>query len=423
MTTLEDISERLLTRSQEAILQLELWIQRQQHLRELEDDPVHKLSDDYNMYIAQLNSLCVRSEYVRDKLNKERERRLSLLNDRKYIENLVFEFQKITVKLNDLACAQSTHSTPSSKSTRSSLDSFQPRPLKISERHQLGTQPINESPTRKKSLKKSVAFVPVSDAIDNQSSRCFSLPGSPIKNDIYVRSVRLAKSYDTGLNSKTMRRVKENNTQDIHSFFKENQRLSISFCDDLDEDLDVDSDQDTVISVPPACHDKLSPLRRYNSHESILSTKIQPLSQAKSLSSFLLPTPPNRPSINSTRISSEPIFSRNSTPTSSKDLLSTFVSKQNFQSEDRAKNKQGSVFARWNLFGNSSAASQITQVSAQNPMKIINSNFRQQIKLMQCYERPFQSLQSAVKGPVFDSMVSYDDLSDALNTELVLKLD
>lgn len=429
MMPLEDISERLLTRSQEAILQLELWIQRQQHLRELEDESIDKFGDQYNIYIAQLNSLCIRSEYVRDKLNKERERRLSMINDRKYVENLVLEFQDITMKLNELARSRSRHSTPSSKSTRSSYDSFQPKPLKITERHRSNVRESRESPLKRRPINQSVGFTELEES---PNSRCLSLPGSPVKEVVPERSIRLAKSYDTGLRSTNKKLTDRSAERDIRSFFKENQRLSISFFGEYDNEADSASDQDTVISVSPACQPKAVPLRRYNSHESILSTKIEPLCFEKGFSSFLLPIS-NRPSLTSARVSSAPVFSKTTKPASSRDLLSTFVTcprSARSNGGNKRESKAKSFFAGWSFFRTTNTG--LGQVPANgNPKQ--RSSVRQDLLPEFGSEetqrenlsspskaRPSSGSQSPSKLPIFDSLISYDDLRDALNTELIL---
>ncbi|QLL31160.1 hypothetical protein HG536_0B00210 [Torulaspora globosa] len=415
MTQLEDISERLLTRSQEAILQLEIWIRRQQHLRELEDDSIDRLGDQYNIYIAQLNSLCIRSEYVRDKLNKERERRLSLINDRKYIENLVLEFQDITIKLNELAHCRSSHSTPCSKSTRSSLDSFQPRPLKLTERHGSKIRETRESPLKRKPFMQNVEFA---DIPESSNSKCLSLPGSPVKGTTTEKSIRMAKSYDTGLRPKKKKASNGDGDNEIRSFFKENQRLSISFFGEYDDDVDSTSDQDTVISVSPACPPKGVPLRRYNSHESIFSTKIEPINFEKGHSSFLLPAS-TRPSMTSARVSSAAVFSRTTGPGSSKDLLSTFIaghSEARVISGKRQETKSSSFFSRWNLFGSSSIPNQ-AKVN-DNASAEVQRNFSSSSSLAAISSINISPPRSKI--PVFDSLISYDDLRDALDTELIL---
>lgn len=420
---LEDLSERLLTRSQEAILQLELWIQRQQHLRELEDSSIDKLGNQYNVYIAQLKSLCVRSEYVRDKLNKERERRMSIINDRKYIEDLVFEFQDITVKLNELAQSQSIDSTPSSKSTRSSLGSFQPRPLKLTERHGPNVKALRESPLKNKSVIKSVKFSGLHDSKEEAVSKCLSLPGSPVRVTGPTRSIRMAKSYDTGLNSKNTKKSKGSRDYDVPSIFRENQRLSITVFDDFDEDADSTSDQDTVISLVPADDGKGLPLRRFNSHESILSTKVQPISSLPLFSSFLLPSS-NRPSMKSVRVSSAPVFSKTSAPASSRDLLSTFVTRPGKASNAtgiKQENKLG-FFANWNFFKGPSSASHDIRATKQKA-----SASRPESNSADCRSKTLEKMaprrfspRSPVKAPVFDSLISYEDLREALSTEIIL---
>lgn len=432
MSRLEDISERLLSRSREAIIQLELWVQRQQQIPELEnEDCIDRLADQYNIYIAQLNSLCVRSEYVRHRLNEERQRRLSMLNDHKYIEDLVYEFQGITVKLNELAQTQKSDSTPSSKSTQSSLDSFQPRPLKITERHLNNVQATLESPIKKNLIKKRVNFVPPNKEVE--TSKCISLPGSPIRELSIKRSIRLAKSCDTALNSNAQSKTKKQHVSDLQSFFKENQRLSISFFEDRDDDLDSMSDQDTVISMSPSRGEKFKPLRRYKSHESILSTtKVQPISSGKTFAAFLLPSS-NRPSMKSVRVSSAPVFSSTGTPTCSRDLLSAFVESPHNpmgKKESRNKLKSSSFFGKWNFFSTSPVRTpKINMRQPPSCQKTVASEAAPicgQLSHSSCSHLVFKSDESTLppaSQPIFDSMVSYDDLRDALNTELILRSD
>lgn len=425
MRELEDISERLLIRSQEAILQLELWIQRQQHLRELEDSSIDKLGDQYNIYIAQLNSLCVRSEYVRDKLNKERERRISRIHDRKYIEDLVFEFQDITVKLNDLAQSKSMDSTPSSKSTRSSLGSFQPRPLRLTERHGPSVKVVRESPLKNKSVVKSVNFTGLQELHEERSSKCLSLPGSPLKEACVTRTIRAAKSHDTGLNSSNRKKSKDDRNYDVPSIFKENQRLSITVFDDLEDDIDSTSDQDTVISVMPCSDEKSVPLRRFNSHESVLSTKVQPMSSTPLFCSFLLPSS-NRPLMKSVKVSSSPVFSKSSAPASSIDLLSSFVSAPEKVSNVAAAKRQNksSFFGNWNFFrGNSSESREADCTHERKASNRFDGSegsrdFRQTVSSKTLQNKA--KLRSPPKVPIFDSLISYEDLNDALSTELML---
>ena len=110
-------------------------------------------------------------------------------------------------------------------------------------------------------------------------SKSTSLPGSPsmaASSPVSIQQERFprhAKSCDAGLNKQQRRRQDSDNRL---NFFKENQRLSISFFDD---EIDYSSDEDTVISVSPPettsfkGFPKAEPLRRYNSHESVLSRK------------------------------------------------------------------------------------------------------------------------------------------------------
>ncbi|QLG70082.1 hypothetical protein HG535_0A00220 [Zygotorulaspora mrakii] len=419
MTTLENITEHLLNRAQEAVLQLELWISQEQNLQQPECyNRKEDLKDTYSIYVAQLNSLCVRSEYVMSKLNQERTQRPSNYTNRRYIEDLVYEFQDVTTRLNDLALLQKKDGTPSSKSSKCSWDSFQPKPLKITERHRSHMEATQLSPIRKDNKKKVVIFSELQDSPMN-CSKCVSLPGSPLK-EANKNTVRLAKSYDTGLNGNSTSRSAHSNKNDVKSFFKGKQRISISLFEDCEMDEDSMSDQDTVISINFRDDGKSVPLRRYNSHESILSVKKQP-----SVSSRFQPSPfPSRingPSMKSVRISSEPVFSRASKSVCSRQLLSEFVKRSQGITEVKEITENSSFFTRWNPFSTKPAISKEVKTSHDAGQKITASQALKKTTLCDLRsELKFVSQRREPAGPVLDSTIAYDDLREALNTDLIL---
>lgn len=427
MSNLEDITEHLLNRAQEAVTQLEVWISDQQNFQKSRShDANEELKDMYSLYVAQLNSLCVRSEYVINKLNKEQRRRSSQYRNHKYIEDLVFEFQDITLKLNDIAVSQNKNTTPSSKSSKSSCDSFQPKPLKITERHRSYMEAAQRSPIKKENSKKKVVVISDLPETDPSSSRCLSLPGSPLKES-RDKTIRLAKSYDTGLNRRSISKRTPGDKKDVKSFFKDNQRLSISLFEDCDKEDDSMSDQDTVISVSPACEEKFVPLRRYNSHESILSIK-KPRGPPKKLFSSFLPNRSNCPSMNSARISSAPVFSKASNPARSRDLLCAFVKDSRnapLAHEVYDRKKSSSFFAKWNPFNLKPVISNTTTVAnhkAKHRSDVIA--LQEDGTRHEFIASPPRKLNRAISAvprePIFDSTIAYEDLRDALNTELII---
>ncbi|EJS44560.1 vac17p [Saccharomyces arboricola H-6] len=421
---LEDITERLLIRSQEAILQLDLWIQRQQRssvCQSSRQEPLDKLSQQYNQYISQLNSLYVRSESVRDKLSKEQQRRLiTESNEHQRIEDLVREFQDITLRLNELATApnEASNDSPQSQSTRGSLDSFQPRPLKIIERQRVCVVTPSKPP------KKSVGFNPINDV--DCPSKTNSLPCSPKKQPGKNRTLRAAKSHDTGLNKSK----KPSSTDAYESFFKNKQRLSLTFFDEMD-DTDIDSDQDTIIlpniSTPP-CIDmvdkgaEFEPLRRYNSHESILSNKPAPtmsLSLGSFPVSFFKPSNPTfRTSVSNVQVNCHPTMTTSITPRrdgprapSSKALLSSFIAQPHATAVERnpINLKHTSFLDKFN--SSLSTISESFQSKKGKKSKGLNDERISNMKHTAAQEQ---------KNSIIDMNVSIEELQDALNTELLL---
>ncbi|CAR29074.1 ZYRO0F18502p [Zygosaccharomyces rouxii] len=450
MPSLDDISERLFIRSQEAVLQLELWIRRQQHLSEIEHEHARdKIADQYNLYMAQLNSLCVRSEYVRDKLNAGyQNRKPPIVNEQNYIEDLVYEFQDITVKLNELAQNQKEQVTPSSKHSNGSVNSFQPRPLKITERYRTDIGATRQSPTRINGKLKNVNFVEESLPELFCPSKCTSLPGSPLKmrspDRLPDRPLRVAKSYDTGLNPNSRAKLKKQKEEEMLSVFKENQRLSITFCDDIDEGSDSASDQNTVIStspIPPShpiqydVQSEKPPLRRYNSHDSVLSTKVQPISSAKCPTFLTIPTA-NRPSMKSVTVSSAPIISSTGGKASSKDLLSSFISNtQDYDKKARNDNGNNNRFSSnliWNLFKQKSQKNR-NPTPLRVPQQDVTSERKENQLLTtshpsgvysSCSRLLVKNQNSSIISPtrqrITNGNTMYDELQEALDTELVL---
>lgn len=459
MEGLHEISQKLLVRSQEAILQLDLYIQRQQRLYEYEtlDQPDNGLLtklQEYQTCLAQLNSLHIRSEHLRDRIASTDHR---ASQDGDSIGHLVTEFQKITTKLNELAATQDrAYQSPGSQSTKS-VSSFEPKPLKILERTKLQhptspTKRVATPPKKIAPLRKNPPFD--KKVMFSGHSKSTSLPGSPsmaASSPVSIQQERFprhAKSCDAGLNKQQRRRQDSDNRL---NFFKENQRLSISFFDD---EIDYSSDEDTVISVSPPettsfkGFPKAEPLRRYNSHESVLSRKeVLPAASPARAGWFSLWAGRNnkpKPMAESVSINDKPVYStaallrsHSKTTETSKDLLAQFVSaapKQKKQTTSwfgPAEEPKRSIFSGWKLFNNSVLVTSETGLQGSNskpsakrigavaPAKRVPLGQRKT-------HLPSSSLIMGPNGsrfvsppnePVLNNKVSYDALHEALCTE------
>ncbi|EDO18937.1 hypothetical protein Kpol_2002p7 [Vanderwaltozyma polyspora DSM 70294] len=470
-SNIDDLSERLLVRSQEAILQLDLWIQRQQQWAESDDNhdenDLEKVTDTYNLYMSQLNSLYIRSQNVRDKLNTKKKSRTNTIkyvspskvnmNGQSDIEDLIFEFQDITRKLNVLASSRRRCSSSKSSSSRSSsIGSFQPKPLKIS---------LKRNKSLKEQNKKTVTF-DVEEVTDLNINSVISLPGSPLRNEQSSppmnHHLRQAKSYDTGLNSKRSIKPKKSKIDSVYdSTFKNTQRLSISLFDiDTNEnDITNISDQETVISSSSLTMDEpleiiddqknnLKPLRRYNSHESILSTKIRPISISKrfqigpfrSVSTTTTSTNYDTTASN-TDVKADDFYKPNlSNSTTSKDILSMYSIKNDVQNSNRGNiinnkkesNSSTSFFNKWNIFNFPLIASSEVGSKQENntTAKHFGSQRKKQISSLSYNKANYSTMTIGPNGsmfcsptiyePTFSNTVSFQELHDALNTELDL---
>ncbi|CCC68996.1 hypothetical protein NCAS_0B09120 [Naumovozyma castellii] len=433
MSLLQDISERLLVRSQEAILQLDVWIQRQRRLQELMEGEeeqeqggdtntnmdirgtLPQFLEQYNTYMAQLNSLQVRVEFIRDTLvNKKntgiRNQQLESNNsvdEQKYIQDLVHEFQDITQKLSELSTVRNPSTASSrSTSTKSSIESFKPKPLRIISRSNTHSHLHQQT-----SLDKKVSF--------NEDESNSSISHSRSMESLHEnsKSLRNTKSMDV------LKRSTFKNHSDFSKLLNSRQRLSINiFDDDLIANEDgnefynqySDSDQATVISHGTPIRGADTPLlRRYNSHESILSFR-KP-TQSRQPNQILPYSSVRQPSMQSVAVNSNPIFSRMRPNATSKDLLSSFINKPqpNRLHQQKPKPNSNSLFGKWNFFNKfNSVTSEIGTTTTQ--LYPTNSSMSNKFN-------PNDIPSSAsIREPVFDDSLHLEDLNDALNTELLL---
>lgn len=481
-----DITDKLVIKSKESILQLDLKLQQKKRNQEIyynnnndDDDSIDKYdiddsdNDEYVLFIAQLNSLHIRSKYIRDKLklsNNSKNKTTSLIieNPDDYVKHLVYEYKDITNKLNifaknNLIINDQISNNSKSPSSQSSNESFKPKPLKIYSRQRdslilesfniTSTSPIGES-----SITHNNDNVKISIIENGRRLSCHnSLPNSPIKqkfqqhssfNTITDKVLRSSKSYNDGLNSNKIidkRKKKKTKQEDEYQrLFKQKNRLSLSlfgYEQDTEQDLtsttkndhqtsfinaniigDYESDQDTIMQCNSPLIDNYSkkqqqqshiqqeepeifePLRRYNSHESILSTKNSMLLNRKSkpLKFSLFSTNLNNPTIGTSKnvqVNSNPIFANTSVNDTynsrnrihsklhqttnqtirSTDLLqsvmkdmnnNTIQNTQNHKTEKKPKTKT-SFFDNWNVFNKYSMT--LTSEVAKNDLNNINS--------------------------------------------------
>ncbi|SMN20091.1 similar to Saccharomyces cerevisiae YCL063W VAC17 Phosphoprotein involved in vacuole inheritance [Maudiozyma saulgeensis] len=452
LQNLVDISDKLVIKSQETILQLDLWMKQ----KKCQDEITGQIfEDEYTLFIAQLNSLFIRSKYVRDKLNQKLENFNSnnrasstmIENPDDYVKHLVFEYKDITDKLNKLSQRQriivNTNSSPSSQTTDSSNDSFQPKPLKIYSRQRDSLlleidQPISN--TQKNNGKISDQLIIPKNTFRSLSCHN-SLPSSPIKSKnvqsfidtnnhkssshfLKEKTLRSTKSYTDGLNitKSEERKNSKHIDNEYQRLFKQKNRLSLSLVgeeeeytrtnesqdadidydsDDYNEYSNYDSDQNTIMQcnspiINTNSKQQLEPLRRYNSHESILSTRNSILLEKKSkpLKFSMFSTSYNNPTTaisGSVQINSNPIFARTSIRTSttahsqpvtqrirSTDLLHSVMKDMNTQirtatNDEPQKPTKSSFFDSWNVF-NRYPLSLTSEVGKDDLNNVIPSN-------------------------------------------------
>ncbi|CCE63491.1 hypothetical protein TPHA_0E04020 [Tetrapisispora phaffii CBS 4417] len=533
-SNLEELSEKLLIRSQEAILQLDLWILRQQqqhndHRFGTATDTGNKTKDSnealnalrstYDLYMSQLNSLYVRSEFIRDKLNSEKNNVNKFNLDHRNIEELVFEFQNIREKLNQLAASSKLdkHSPPKTSTRSSSMESMNLKPLKVVAKHEKRMSKELELKNKEKSVTfgKETRISLTTNGIGGKLMIKDDSDASPQLIDKKYKVLRNAISYDTGLNSKSKsnkrsnREYRKKNDAAYDSLFKNKQRFSISLFEDYvdtttntnynefnptvdasinTELIENNSDQETVISsshLPCITNEPLddyilsnsiqldknnnsgnnegkkSHLRRCNSHESILSTKLENTFYKNVgsnfydrfiFSSFYRPTVA---SVSTTSTNIEPFLSdgKNESPNknlqlpltsstrgvTSRELLSKFADKPEQLKAPTTSNSNSSkyFFENWGLFSSMSSSSTFHRKNTSGS-NIISSEVGKKlcdrstgikvtsINTQNAYTFPFIRSNSHditkqnITNPIIKERVSYNELHDALNTEIKL---
>lgn len=451
MQRLRELIDRLIVRSHEAIMQLDLSIQRRQRLLALESGSkdIQQLQE-YFSYFTYLNELNTRSKYFREKLVvNEGDENMDLCL---IMEGLIMEFENITKSLNELALEErNLNISPVSNSTVTT-GSFQPRVLKIIERNKsLYLLPSASSSRWEISMKHAkVKHVNFGNNVNPPSQvRSSSLPGSPTQSNSTLeilardeKSLRMVKSYDVGLNQNQRKSVNRLN------FFKENQRLSISV---FDEDV-YDTDDETVISVSPSiefneCLKVKNLSRRYSFDEIIQGKKQAQIhgSYDSATNYDIFPSWIKFPikGLEHTSITYRHAYYGSASPCyyfeqkKCKDLLFQCLMPQKgeyfthhfkwFKLFDRKRSK---IFSEWNSFSNKLLVTSETGVR-------ISSNILEESRLRPC-NKP-QILISKVNlscstltigpngskfinkppEPTLNRQISYDELQDALNTKFI----
>ena len=327
-STVENITEQLLKRSEDAIWQLECWIRKQEDQinkynndTEFKDCTAHNDSMVYakerqQLYYKQLKSLQRRSLYLKhcihaglkynidtntphcsqqqsytfegidtsstnhnnnnniitnnddnnfakEKKKKKKKKNRHSVNiiqdDISYMENLIYEFKDLTLKLNELAQTKKNttfypsykRSSPSSLSSDSSssssfADSLELKPLRILSRRNIRSNTSNKNENNKSNNIHIMSSSPSpSSIVDNfidstpkkQQLIVSSLPNSPIHSNVGnvqllsnmetpKKKLRLAKSYYNIPNNKS--KLKEDTDKQMNNFFKKNNRLSLA---------------------------------------------------------------------------------------------------------------------------------------------------------------------------------------------------
>lgn len=342
-STVENITDQLLKRSEDAIWHLECWIRKQEdQVNKYNNDNNHEKSDSdrdngndsdsmrcakekQQQYYDQLKSLQRRSLYLkhcihagpknninsnmdsdiqypqqkkqsytfedinssdnkngsydsyarggRKKSKKSNTNRNSvhsvnsIQDDISYMENLVFEFKDLTLKLNELAQARKndtnfasykrSSSSSSSKSSESSdssnyNDSLELKPLRILSRRNVQSETLASNKTTSNIPKVSSPLSsPFSSSIDvlvdstpkKQQLVVTSLPNSPIHSNSnkihsllnvepHEKRLRSVKSYHS-ISNNTNQKGDMDKKRQVNDFFKKNNRLSLAVFENM----------------------------------------------------------------------------------------------------------------------------------------------------------------------------------------------
>ena len=499
MATLQDISDRLLVRAQEATLQLDVWIQQQKRFCELSGLNTEDLCKNHALYISQLNSLYVRSKEIGDKLRSgENRSQFSFQDEGAYIEELVYEFRDITLKLNELASLRRVQGSPSSQTSQYTCSSFKPRPYKISARHNSSSLEIDDKldfPTKGKSNIRGASLhyppeISLKDPVGKTCGDSWKINQLPLER----QSTPLKKNNTIICPAKKQNEVllihdsKPNANHSVYQrLFKNKNRISLSLtnteidvdssdasCYDNDDNtLNYNSDDDQVISyeretAAAATAVKESPkfvskaytsLRRYNSHESLLSMKsaIKPTYQSPTKLPFFGATRKVTPTVGRVQGTCSPVFTITSLGGSvsaetspqrrttvhktikSRELLLFSlgdISQRGEKGNAYSKFKQQSSsfldsFAKLILtseVGHSEAAIQVSKRSVRRSKQPLSGNKLETLTVTNIDESKTLShgRNMAVNcldtgpSPIISDNIRYGDLQEALNTELLL---
>ncbi|SCV02797.1 LANO_0G00298g1_1 [Lachancea nothofagi CBS 11611] len=290
MEQLNEIGQLLLVRSQETLQRLDGCIDKQRRLYECRnvsekasEDSRNNLEHHYT-YLGQLNALYFKTQSLKSggcSIDASDEG-LSFA-----AQSVIAEFERLTRDLQE----RTSLTVDIDASPRSTL-SFQPKPLKIIQRKlaQRAPSPIETTSFRACSYPdkscKSISSTPDSFYYNHHISApnsCKSSPARSIAERLEPRFIRGAISCDAGLNRQT------NPHENRLSFFRDRQRLSISFI----EDDEYSSDEETVISPSPVA----TPFLKSNTRAGSSSLRKMMLKESPpSRQSFKLEEPQNHTS-------------------------------------------------------------------------------------------------------------------------------
>lgn len=277
------LNRGLLQQAKETVLQLELCINTQSFSEVPKYFIGHENADlrkEYDRCLFQLNSLYLRAQFIFDKIESHSDH-----NDAIYLEKLIEEFTDLSKEIKDLEfTAQSRSFVAMTSSSPSSQHSFQPRPLKILQKRrtaQLTPTRQKKKDTLNSNIDGNSKVIVLADHLTFTSPTKFK-KGKQLNTSTKFSTVQ---PYSPSITTSPpplrpefigKSNVKDKDLDPLHKALLQNKRISLQFPDY--SGLDDSSDQETIIvhQLPdqPMVFDE--PLRKYNSHESILS-KIEPI--------------------------------------------------------------------------------------------------------------------------------------------------
>ncbi|KAH3899530.1 uncharacterized protein SCODWIG_00645 [Saccharomycodes ludwigii] len=330
-----NLSENLLCQSKEAISNLGRCLEafQCQYTKTKEEE---ECLIKYENFLSNLTSLQVRSEHLKQRLldggtnkNYFAQDLSKLLNEFQSISNQLSQISVLSENQNKKPSIDQNYNTssdsedsqsddnninekeknkkvgtetkgPSNESSPASILSFKPKPLKLKERQDELCVNANDITVTKRTIN--------TNSITNANT---------LNNKNVAGSIRQA-SLNSPTKKRHSRRRNSNDEVTLPSFFNRRNRISLALVTDED---DYNTDDETIIlnNHPDDTDIPFEPLRKYNSHESLLSVKHVPL---KRVSGFLLPQK-NLKSTTAQTVTSRNIYGGGITTTRDKQFSST----------------------------------------------------------------------------------------------------